>query len=456
MTPIGKGESANPRLVASARPVLGLAAAMCLLGGAAAHGGAARHGEETQVNTVTTGGQAESAVATDAQGGFVVVWTSYAEAGVDADGGSIQARRFDRHGTPAGDDFLVNSATTLDQFRPRIAMRPGGEFVVAWSSYAHPADDLDDSAVAVRSFDASGTPAGVELEVNTVTSGVQRFPDVAVDPVTGNFVVVWEDLYDYSIRARHYSADGQPVGAPYAVNDEGSESKADARVGALGDDRFLVVWEMFNPEGDLAWGIQARRLAAGAIDGAQFQVNTYTTGNQDDPVVAAGNDGVAVVAWSSEGSAGTDTDGTSIQARFFGAAGPLGDQFQVNDETTGNQPGAQVGVDARGNFVVAWHSSASSGTDTSEMSVQARQFRAGGEPVDSQFQVNTTTTGQQARPAVAVEPRGDFVVTWDSYASGGTDVDGASVQVQRYDDVFRDDFEAGDWLRWSSVLAGSQ
>src|SRR5262245_54391576 len=84
--------------------------------------------------------------------------------------------------------------------------------------------------------------------------------------------------------------------------------------------------------------------------GGDFAVNSYTTGNQERPAVAAGPAGDFVVAWASNGSTGTDTSSYSIQARRFDAsAKPLGDQFQVNTDTAQRQTYPAVARNADGN-----------------------------------------------------------------------------------------------------------
>lgn len=51
--------------------------------------------------------------------------------------------------------------------------------------------------------------------------------------------------------------------------------------------------------------------------GAEFQVNSYTTNGQTKPEVAVGIGGDFVVAWRSDDSSGTDDGSDSIQARIF-------------------------------------------------------------------------------------------------------------------------------------------
>ena len=100
---------------------------------------------------------------------------------------------------------------------------------------------------------------------------------------------------------------------------------------------------------------------------------------------------------------------------------PQGGQFQVNTYTTGHQAYPAVAADAAGSFVVAWMSYGSDGTDTSSYSIQAQRFDAGGVPQGGQFQVNTYTTLEQAIPAITADSAGNFVVAWTSNGSSGTD-----------------------------------
>jgi hypothetical protein len=58
-------------------------------------------------------------------------------------------------------------------------------------------------------------------------------------------------------------------------------------------------------------------------EGAQFQVNTYTTINQGYPSVATDADRDLVVIWQSSGSSGTDTSGYSIQGQRFSLPTPV-------------------------------------------------------------------------------------------------------------------------------------
>ena len=139
------------------------------------------------------------------------------------------------------------------------------------------------------------------------------------------------------------------------------------------------------------------------------------------------------MVWRSEGSAGGDTSYSSIQGQRYSAAGATqGAQFQVNSYTTSSQASPAIASDVDGDFVVAWQSGGSSGGDTSGLSVHGQRYSAAGVPQGAQFQVNSYTAGDQRSPAIATDADGDFVVVWQSYGSSGGDISNLSVQGQRF------------------------
>ena len=145
--------------------------------------------------------------------------------------------------------------------------------------------------------------------------------------------------------------------------------------------------------------VQGQRYASdGSAQGAQFQVNSYTTNFQFGPSVAEDADGDFVVAWSSQGSPGTDSSGYSVQGQRYASDGSaLGAQFQVNSYTTSSQRSPSVAGGADGDFVVVWQSQGSPGTDTSDYSVQGQRYASDGSALGAAFQANSYTTSTQTR-----------------------------------------------------------
>jgi len=342
-------------------------------------------GAEFQVNTYITSVQRGPGVAADGAGGFVVVWQSGGSSGTDTSNYSIQGQRYTSAGTAVGAEFQVNTYTTSSQYLPAVGPDGAGGFVVVWQSFGSSGTDTSNYSIQGQRYTSAGTAVGAEFQVNTYTTSTQRDPAVGADGA-GGFVVVW------------------------------------ATYGSSGTDTSY-------------WSVQGQRYtSAGTAVGAEFGVNTYTTSDQWFPAVAADGAGGFVVVWQSYGSSGTDTSVGSVQGQRYTSAGTaVGAQFQVNTYTPGDQFAPAVGPDGAGGFVVAWSSFfSSSGTDTSPASVQGQRYTSAGTAVGAEFQVNTYTTSSQYHPAVAADGAGGFVVVWQSYGSSGTDTSVASVQGQRF------------------------
>ena len=199
----------------------------------------------------------------------------------------------------------------------------------------------------------------------------------------------------------------------------------------------------------------ARRFGStGLPAAADFQVNSYTTGTQSSAALAVRTDGSFLVAWESEGSLGSDSSTFSVQARRYDDTGAaLGPEFQVNSYTTSYQTNPAVALDPSGGFVVAWSSNGSPGSDALSWSVQARPFDANAAAVAEQFQTNTSTTGSQRLPGVGTDRTGRFVVAWTSNPAQGLGDPDPFVLARRFrGGLFIDGFESNDTARWSSSL----
>ncbi len=362
-------------------------------------------GDQFQINTYTPLEQLEPAVAVDAGGDFVVVWGSYGSSGSDSSNWSIQGQRFDSAGAQVGDQFQVNTYTTSTQVNPAVAADADGDFVVVWRSHGSSGSDSSSSSVQGQRFDSAGAPVGNQFQINTYTTDSQFLPAVVAD-ADGASVVVWE-----------------------SYGSSGSDSS-----------RFSIQGQRFD--------------SAGVQVGGEFQVNSYTTDSQRSPAVVVDAGGDFVVVWNSVGSSGSDSSLHSIQGQRFDSTGaPVGDQFQVNTYTTADQERPAVVADAHGDFVAVWGSDGSSGSDSSYSSVQGQRFDSAGAPVGDEFQVNTFIVYSQLLPSAAADAEGDFVVVWSSGGSSGSDSSSYSIQGQRFTvPIFADGFESGDTSAWSNTV----
>jgi hypothetical protein len=390
---------------------VGLLLSFPLAMGAASAEGYLR-GSEIPINNETAQHQGDSDVAMTPLGEFIVVWSGYG-AGGGAPG--IFARRFDSSGAPIGAQFQVNTYTSLTQQVPSVATDGDGNFLVVWSG------DGDGSMTGVsgRAFSRKGTASGPEFQINTYTTGAQAAAVVASDG-SDSFVVAWQsngqDGSSWGIRARLIDGTGTPLGPEIQVNTYTTADQVRASVGMSTTGEFIVAWDGPGQDGD-GRGVIARTFSAsGAALGPEFQVNSYTTAYQFEP--SAGIDGLGniAVAWVSQGQDGSL--GGIFGRMLDGAGSPLGPEFQINTYTTENQRDPSIAVDAAGSFAVVWESY---GPDGSDFGVSGRRYDAMGAPRGGEFAVHTYTTSPQAEAAVAADPRGNFVVVWQSYEQDGSD-----------------------------------
>jgi hypothetical protein len=396
-------------------------AAIALCAAAAPARAQFRAGPEFRLNSYTTSDQFLPAVSVERGSEFVVVWHSY---GQDGDSYGVWARSFRDDGTPRSPVFRTNTTVVGAQERPVVAY-DGNEFVVVWSSYAQ---DGDGFGVFGRIFDKDGTPETAEFRVNTYTTGNQTVTSVAKDRRTGSvggFVVAWTDYEsDYGgVKARRYDETGAPRGGEFRVNVFTPYLQTGARVAAADDGRFVVAWNSYLQDGD-QHGVFVRRFdAAGNPVGGELQVNTTGAGDQYLGGLAITPDGRFVVAWQQD-----DGSDTGVFARRFDASGqPQGTELRVNTYTTGPQHFPSVAINERGDFTVAWEDTERHDGDLS--GIFGQRFDKLGNLVGQEFQVNTYTTGEQFLPEVGVDAVGNFVVTW---ASLGQDGDGWGVFAQRF------------------------
>ncbi|QDV39156.1 beta strand repeat-containing protein [Tautonia plasticadhaerens] len=374
-------------------------------------------GVEFRVNTFTSGTQqthpeSPRAVAMDADGDFVVVWTSDGQ-----DGGAmgVYGQRYNTLGVPQGSEFRINATSAGSQSNATVAMDADGNFAVTWTSDQ---DGLDD--IYARGFDADGTPRTDEFRVNAVTADHQDRPSVAMG-ADGDFVITWTSGGDHDgdstgIYARRFDAAGTPKGGEFQVNTQASQAQADPRIAMDPAGNFVVVWASNLQDGD-SWGIYGQRFdAAGVPRGGEFRVNSVTADVQQDASVAMDALGNLVVAW---GSNFQDGDGWGVYARRFDAAGAAqGGELQVNTVAAGDQRFPAVAMAPDGRFLIAYQGLTQD--PSADAGVYLRQYTAAGVAQGVEARVPTTTLADQLAPSVATTG-GKAVVVWSGSGTGDPD-----------------------------------
>ncbi len=271
-------------------------------------------------------------------------------------------------------------------------------------------------------------PVGSDFQVNTYTASYQSRPEMAVAG-SGAFVVAWggytQDGDDYGVFAQRYNSAGQAVGAEFRVNSYTTGSQREPVVGAAADGTFAVVWWSAVQDANTAGIFGQRYGSAGQALGAEFQVNTTTASFQIAPAMAMRAGDAFVVAWESYGQDGSNR---GIFGQRYDSAGlALGTEFQVNTHTIDSQSSPAVATAANGTFLVAWQSGAQDGSD---FGVFAQRYDNAGQVVGTEFQVNSYTPSDQKDASVTARADGSLVLAWSSRFQDGS-ADG--VFGQRYD-----------------------
>ena len=379
--------------------------------------------------------ESAQAVAVDADGDHVAVWTDYdAATGTDR----VYYQMFDADGSPADlirVDSLGNPVLDIN-----------GDFIV----------EVDAAPVL---------PVTPLVSHPDFADDDQRYATVAADK-DGDFIVTWTNIDgvtgDANIFARRFNATGELAGVDdlgnaiiksdasqaFQANTYTDNNQIWSHVAMDSDGDFVLTWSSFSQEdnGQLGsgYGIYARRYdSLGQPLAPEFQVNVTTAGNQQFSSVDMDTEGGFVVAWTSDqGGIGDDIFARVYRATGAPVAGALTGEILVNQTTDGNQRYPNVATDLSGdNFVATW---SSSGQDGSGYGVYARTYTrvtdangitTGYDPTSDELQVNTTTVGNQMFSSVGMDHQANFVVGWSGYGDqlGEEDQSWMGVFTQAFD-----------------------
>jgi len=324
----------------------------------------------------------------DADGDFVIAWQSNGQDNVGEPRYGVYAQRYSADGSTVGSEFLVNTETSENQHMASIAIDADGDFVIAWSSKGQ---DGDGSGIYAQRYSADGIEAGTEFRVNSTTSNSQSAPSIAMD-ADGDFVIAWQSYgqdnlptLDLGIYAQRYTADGNTTGIEFRVNTETSGHQSNPSIAMDVDGDFVIAWESKGHDDQLdtdGWGVYAQRYTAdGSTAGSEFLVNTETSNEQKIPSIAMDADGDFIIAWNSAYQDEPASPFGGVYAQRYSADGnEAGREFLVNTYTSESQINPSIAMDADGDFVIAWESYNQDSSNT--WGVYAQRYKGASQTVD--------------------------------------------------------------------------
>ncbi len=279
---------------------------------------------ETIANSKTVDSQLQPDVARLPSGQFGVVWTTYNDAaGNKAD---VELRCFDSLGNAVSGkaEVFANTTKTDNQKNARIAATSATSsyYLVVWDSFAEDGSAPSSWGIRGQLFNANNcSPVDAQISINTAVAGDQQLADVAVNS-NGDFLVVWQSSVasgnGFDIWARLIKFDSNTLKyvpqTEFKVNPFVLLEQSTPVVTALSDNGFLVSYRTLGEDED-KFAIKAQRLdAALALVPNDWIVNISTTGDQQNPAVAALPNGGYVILWDSPGQ---DGSGTGVIGRRF-------------------------------------------------------------------------------------------------------------------------------------------
>ncbi|TDV48853.1 hypothetical protein [Actinophytocola oryzae] len=350
-------------------------------------------------HTTSTGDQDNPSVATSRGGYTAVVWEDDRDTTNPGDAvhTEVYARLY-RDGTSLWEKKVSPGGTgNWSHVQPDVAVRPDGGVVVVW------ADDTDGNGyyqIRVQTYSAAGADTG-SATANATADGQQINPEVAVNPDTTGFAVVFEDQQTGAAPTVRLSGYASITAKSYEVRVHaagGTNRHPDVATGAAGN--AIVVWdEDIDANGFYNIGL-ASFTTTGAVKLAKRVANQATDGQQVNATVAANFNGDFVVGWE------TDHLGSvQVAVRSFTATGAAPAEAFL----PGTDP--QVGVDDQRGVAVYW-------TESQDVFVQGLNPDGTTNGRQPRLRANTVTAGRQTQPAVAVDPFGRITMAYSDDPDG--------------------------------------
>jgi len=376
--------------------------------------------------------------ATDNNGNWVAVWSSNENLGaaLGADYDIFVSRSVDNGANWSNPTPLNNNAAADDgdDRSPRIATDANGNWMVTWSSTDKLGDTIgsDSDILFARSID-NGANWSSPLPLNTNASGdggSDTTPSIAAD-TQGNWVVVWmtnglfgSDLDVVSARSNNLGATWTaPASVKTTAATDGIAQDESPAIATDGQGRWLVVWESNDPLGGTI-GVDYDILVARSDD----------NGANWTPAVPANSNAAGDTAFDAKPNLATDAAGNWVAvwenksifaARSIDNGANWSSPLPIDNFANRDSYYPAIATDRNGNWAVIWASigfTPPSTYDYADFRVHiARSIDSGANwssPSPAAPDPGEDEDGN-AVPAIAADSRGQWIAAWGATSPPG-------------------------------------
>jgi Ca2+-binding RTX toxin-like protein len=254
-------------------------------------------------------------------GGYAMVWKSY-----DSDnsnpfsGYDIVFREFDANGEPTGPEQMLISGDDKYDHEPAISGLPNGNIVVSWHNSNSNYTDNGVSEIVMEVYDTTGHQVARHSILMTDSNRtVARNVDIAVDPTTGGYMLVFEYFdydqpnYNLDIFAQENNANGQPLTWPFKLHPADNVDQSFAAATYLGDSTFVAAWRSKVNQGPGIFAMQGTILKPdGSVVNFTFS-DKIEYGSAELEIVPTADGGFMTV-WNGLGDFNTEMFGQRFDA----------------------------------------------------------------------------------------------------------------------------------------------
>jgi hypothetical protein len=351
------------------------------------------------------------AVAMDGAGNLTFLWTSLGSSI------SVYTRRFSAADAPQSRAVRLED-TTFNSFGGTVVANQRGDVLMTWSR-----SPVSGSGPG-ESFLRRTSPV-----LPTLTLTLKAPGNVAVDRA-GNFIVVWIAATPSGSRifGQRYNADGTTRGPEFnaATSNTGNHTSPSVAMNPKSGE-FVVVWEVRDADGN-GVGVYGQRFGfTTGRQGGEFAIFVPPVSQRPDlitpfaPRVSRASNGRFVVIWRGVGTGQTPVK--VLGQRYNNAGQRLGAQLAIAQEDIPDSH-PQVAMSPQGDFVVAWD-------DQGTSPAWFRLFRAHGTPAGPVIeQPPMGTAFYHGSGRLAYGWNGTFVYGWTNYLDEGPN--GNTISFQRF------------------------